>query len=108
MRTYLTPFQLRKLSFKIIHSTTKLLPAWKAILKTLKLREKLLPRDVKTRWNSTYDMLDVAVRYRQAVDMLTGDKSNGLRSFELSPEEWDIASQLRKVLRVRQLNLTAL
>ncbi|EIW54263.1 uncharacterized protein TRAVEDRAFT_131865, partial [Trametes versicolor FP-101664 SS1] len=88
-----------KLAFKIIHSTTKLLPAWKAVLSTLKLREKLLPRDVKMRWNSMYDMLDVAVRYQQAVDMLTNNKSNGLRSFELLPEEWEIASQLHKVFK---------
>ncbi|OJT15390.1 Zinc finger BED domain-containing protein RICESLEEPER 3 [Trametes pubescens] len=92
--------KLRKLSFKIIHSTTRLLPEWKSVLRTLRLPEKLLPRDVKTRWNSTYEMLRVAIEYRAAVDMLCANKSNGLRSFELTPQEWKTAKQLRHVLKV--------
>lgn len=67
------------------------------------MAERLLPRDVKTRWNSTYDMLDVALKYRKAIDMLCGNKANGLRSFELNEGEWRIARQLRNVLKVSAL-----
>lgn len=63
--------------------------------------EKLLPRDVKTRWNSTYEMLRVAIEYRAAVDMLCMNKNNNLRSYELTPQEWKTAKQLRHVLKVR-------
>jgi hypothetical protein len=55
--------QLRKLAFKIIHSTTKLLPAWRDYLKELKLADRLMPRDVSTRWNSTFDMLNFAIEF---------------------------------------------
>ena len=61
--------------------------------------EKLLPRDVSTHWNSTFDMLSVAIDYRAAIDKMT-DHDKGLRSLEMSGEEWKIATQLRDVLKV--------
>ncbi|KAJ3002262.1 hypothetical protein NUW54_g5941 [Trametes sanguinea] len=76
--------KLRKVAFKIIHSTTLLLPAWRRIVAELKLPDKLIPRD-----------------YRKAFDILCADKANKLRQYELSEGEWTIAIQLRKVLRVR-------
>lgn len=54
-----------------------------------------MPRDVATRWNSTYDMLAFAVAY----DM-TGDRGHGLRKYELNSEEWRLAEQLHDVLKV--------
>jgi hypothetical protein len=92
--------QLRKLAFKIVNSSTLLLPAWKKLLATLHMDERLMPRDVKTRWNSTFSMLDFAVEYRKPLDMLSGQRGNGLREFELTQEEWEIAEQLRDVLKV--------
>lgn len=69
-------------------------------LKEHGLPQRLIPRDVKTRWNSTYDMLDVAVRYREAVETLCSKADRGLRAFELTAEEWTIAEELRDVLKV--------
>ncbi|THV04134.1 hypothetical protein K435DRAFT_564101, partial [Dendrothele bispora CBS 962.96] len=66
--------KLRRISFKIINSTTKLLPAWKDILVELDLAEKMLPRDVSTRWNSTYDMTSVSCDYRTAIDAMTANR----------------------------------
>ena len=42
----LTGIQLRKLAYKIVNSSTKLLPAWKSVLHSLKMAEWLMPRDV--------------------------------------------------------------
>ncbi|PPQ87566.1 hypothetical protein CVT26_015429, partial [Gymnopilus dilepis] len=91
--------KLRKLAFKIVHSTTILLPAWKTLLKELELAARIMPRDVKTRWNSTYDMLAFALEYKEALKELTGDMRNGLRAFELDDEEWGLAEELQTVLK---------
>jgi len=93
--------QLRRLAFKILHSTTKLLPAWHAHLKELNLKDRIMPRDVSTRWNSTFDMLNFAIEYRKAIDAISGDREMELRQFELAEFEWKIAVQLRDVLKVR-------
>ncbi|EJD32857.1 hypothetical protein AURDEDRAFT_49515, partial [Auricularia subglabra TFB-10046 SS5] len=67
--------KLRKLAFKLVNSSTKLLPLWKDIVKELKRSERIMPRDVKNRWNSTFDMLDFALDYRPAIDKITGNRS---------------------------------
>ena len=61
-----------------------------------------MPRDVTTRWNSTYDMLSFALEYREAIDTLTADRRHELRAYELNEREWIIASQLCDVLKVRE------
>lgn len=45
-------------------------------------------------------MLDVAVKYREALDSLCSKAERGLRAYELSAEEWTIAEELRDTLKV--------
>ena len=45
-------------------------------------------------------MLEFAVKYQDALDTITGDKEMRLRKYEMDDEEWDIAYQLRDVLKV--------
>ena len=61
----------------------------------------MMPRDVATRWNSTYDMLEFATEYRAALNVMTADRDMNLRKFELSKKEWAMAIELCEVLRVR-------
>jgi hypothetical protein len=65
------------------------------------MKPKLIPRDVVTRWNSTYDMLRFALAYRQPIDIITADKTSKLRKFELDDEDWDIVGDLVAILEVR-------
>jgi hypothetical protein len=77
------------------------LPEWKKHLAALKMEERLMPRDVRTRWNSTYAMVEFAINHRKLLDLLGGDRANGLRDLELKAEEWRIVGQLQDVLKVR-------
>ena len=58
-----------------------------------------MPRDVSTRWNSTFDMLDFAVKYRAAIDSLTSNRELNLRKCELEDGEWEVAGNLRDTLK---------
>jgi hypothetical protein len=60
-----------------------------------------MPRDVSTRWNSTYDMLKFAYTYREAIDKITGERALKLREYELLESEWETVKQLRDSLKVR-------
>ena len=61
---------------------------------------RIIPRDVTTRWNSTYDMLTFVLEYRTVVEKFTADRKNEIRELELSEEEWVIVTQLNNVLMV--------
>ncbi|KAL1663636.1 hypothetical protein GGF50DRAFT_56515 [Schizophyllum commune] len=93
--------KLRKLAYKVIHSTTKLLPAWLKCLRDHGLPETYIPRDVSTRWNSTYDMLEYVVEHAKPLKAYLGDEDHtfDLDVFALSSQEWRCARQLRKVLK---------
>jgi hypothetical protein len=60
----------------------------------------MMPRDVSTRWNSTFDMLNLALTYRSAIDAITDTRNYNLHKYELLPMEWKIATELRDVLKV--------
>ena len=59
-----------------------------------------MPTDVRTRWNSTYHMLEFAVTYRVVIDSLTSERGLGLRDYEMDEAEWTLAKQLRDILQV--------
>lgn len=62
---------------------------------------RIMPRDVSTRWNSTYEMLKFAYLYRKAIDKITGERAMKLRDYELLESEWETVKQLRDSLKVR-------
>jgi hypothetical protein len=59
-----------------------------------------LPQDVATRWNSTFNMLDFALKYRVAIDGITDKHRLGLSSYGLDDHEWVLLEQLRDILKV--------
>ncbi|KAJ3963537.1 hypothetical protein EV361DRAFT_813310 [Lentinula raphanica] len=60
-------YKTRKISYKIINLPTGLLPKWKEHLVKAQLPDCILPHDVATRWNSTYDMLDSFLQMKTAI-----------------------------------------
>jgi len=61
-----------------------------------------MPRDITTYWNSTYNILEFAVKYCTAIDAMTNDWNNDLWRFELDRNEWKMVRQLQDVLEVSQ------
>ena len=98
--------QLQKLAHAIKNSTTILLPHWVQLLQDLAkdanlsnanpLTVWMMPHNVATRWNLTYDMLVFALNYHQATDEITADRD--MRKYKLSEEEWALVQQLGDVL----------
>jgi hypothetical protein len=66
----------------------------------------MMPQDVSTRWNSTFDMLSFAIRYCEAIDAMTAVRGFDLRKYELGPAEWKVATELRDVLNVSSFFLS--
>ena len=61
---------------------------------------RIMPHDVRTHWNSTYDMLKFALEYKEAIKMFTSDLKNDLCKFKLNDEEWGLVKELSNTLRV--------
>lgn len=95
-----TGYQLRKLAYKMIHSTTLVLPAWQNILRELDLTISLMPWDISTRWDSTFDMLAYALKYQKAIESVMQQRDLGLHQFELTEIEWELVDELQGVLKV--------
>jgi len=79
---------------------TILLPAWHKVLSAHGLPPCIMPRDVSTHWNSTFNMLKFAIRYCVAIDAMTAVQEYDLHKYELGSAEWNIAKELQEVLRV--------
>jgi len=64
-------WKIRKLAFKIIYSSTILLPAWDTACRDAGLSVRQILRDIATCWNLSFDMADFVVDYRVPVDAIT-------------------------------------
>jgi hypothetical protein len=93
---------------------TIILPRWNEIIEqcaaTTTTKKKLevckMPRDVTTRWNSTYDMLKFSSSYSEPINSITGDCLMKIRQYELKDHEWTIVEQLRDCLKVRSTSIS--
>jgi len=86
-----------------------LLPEWNKVIKKLAadstgttkaLSLHIMPHDVTTQWNSTYDMLKFAYTYQEAINKLTDNRSLNLGWCRIMDEEWELVKQLWDVLKV--------
>jgi hypothetical protein len=84
----------------IKNSSTIMLPQWLAKLEELGLKVRMMPCDVPTHWNSTFDMLNFAINYCAAIDTVTSNHDLNLRKYELADDEWVIAENLHNTLEV--------
>lgn len=64
------------------------------------LSHRMMPLDIATRWNYTYEMLSFAYTYRDAYNELTSNRDMKMRKYELEDNDWEIVKQLADVLKV--------
>jgi hypothetical protein len=57
---------------------TILLPAWNEAIEKLKMAAWIMPRDVRTCWNSTFDMLEFMLKYRTVINAYMANRKNNL------------------------------
>jgi hypothetical protein len=62
--------------------------------------DHIMPRDVSTRWNSTYDMLKFAHSHQDPINQMTDCRSLKLGHCSITESEWELVKQLRDVLKV--------
>ena len=92
--------QIHKLAYTIKNSSTIALPQWYHILETLSLESQVIPWDICTHWNTTYDMLNFAYQYKKAVNKITDIQEMKLHVYEIEVHEWEIIWQLSDLLKV--------
>lgn len=68
---------------------------------------KMIPRDVATRWNSTFDMAEFVLQYREPIDAITNKRKLKLTACSLDGHEWALLAQLRDALKVRFKSVNA-
>ncbi|KAI9141071.1 hypothetical protein BKA69DRAFT_474748 [Paraphysoderma sedebokerense] len=106
MRHELTQFlhkQLRKFVITIRRSTKKA-DLFRQTCNTLDLEPQTLVIDVKTRWHSTYEMIECALSMKRAIVKFWSDTEvEGdvpFRKYKLSNDEWIILDKLKSILQV--------
>jgi hypothetical protein len=97
--------QLHKFAYSVKNSSTILLLEWNKVLKQLAEGDKalsvcIMPRDVSTCWNSTYDMLKFAYAYRDAINQMTDNRGLNLKHCMVTEVKWELIKQLQNVLKV--------
>ena len=85
---------------QLMDSPTISTPQWQELCKAHQLKEKNMPMDVHTCWNSAYIMLEFTIEYRDVINSLTSKHRLGLWDYEMDLAEWTLAKQLCDVLKV--------
>jgi hypothetical protein len=90
--------RLRKLVFKV-RSSPQRLELFAHQCDTAGIRPKKLVVDVRTRWNSTHDMITRALELRKPLDAMTVVDSHLLK-YSLKDGEWRLLRDIRKFFRI--------
>ena len=75
---------------------TVALLAWRQTCETLKPKHRLIPHDVVTWWNLTYDMMRFTLNYWEAIDSITTNKTLKLCKYKLFADDWNVIQDLHQ------------
>ena len=71
---------------------------YKEFCRSCQLPYKKIPKQVKTRWNSFYEMIEDAYKYRQPITMMF-NSHNAYPSHQLNENDWDQIEALKGFLK---------
>ncbi|OXA48268.1 putative AC9 transposase [Folsomia candida] len=83
-----------------IRSSPQRLEAFRRQCEVMNIKHLELIRDIKTRWNSTYDMITRALKMKQPYSA-TLQNHAALTKYRLSDLDWSIIEQMQRFLEVR-------
>ena len=85
--------------FYIFHmNSSSRINQFKELCNAFKLPFRKVLNHIKTRWNSFYDMLEVAYAYRQPITTLFNNH-NAYPEFKINDSDWDEVNELRIFLK---------
>ncbi|KAH7681478.1 Tam3-transposase (Ac family) protein [Dioscorea alata] len=85
-------------SVKFVNQNEARLKSFSDILQQLQLPERKLILDCKTRWNSTFEMLSIAIKFKEVFPMYK-DRESLYRCCP-SPEDWEKVEKICEILEV--------
>ena len=86
-----------KMAIQFLWKHPQKMREWGKFCKENGRRPKRFPKDVPTRWNSTFHLLTESLAYK---DLLCTFISNNVPQINLYPQEWDICQKILDVLKV--------
>jgi hypothetical protein len=86
-----------KKAIKFLWTHPQIMKDWGKFCKINGVKPKKFSKDVPTRWNSTYELLNESFEYRQ---LLCKFITNHVSQVQLYPQHWDICAQVLEVLKV--------
>jgi len=95
--------QIRKPSFAVKHSPTKVVVLWFDVCKQLGVKLLCSLCNVRACWGLTERMLDCTLAYKAVIDEVCKDKT--LCQYEIEKTEWDVLANLWDLLKVRTVHL---
>jgi hypothetical protein len=64
------------------------------------LSKWIMPQDVATWWNYTYEMFNFTYTYRNAYNELCANRDMKMQKYEVEDSEWEIVKQLADIVKV--------
>ena len=80
-------------------SNTSKLGKWEEILEKNAMPRRKIPPDVKTRWNSTFEMLNVAIKYRNEYNLFC-NSFNEMEHCSISNSNWEKLIKIKNFLKI--------
>ncbi|KAJ3770658.1 hypothetical protein FB446DRAFT_646578, partial [Lentinula raphanica] len=74
-------------------------PMWRAHVSEMEFKDQVLPQDIATRWNSTFDMLNAFLQMKDLVSGFLDHSSYQLVEYILDEDEWEAIEGLVSVLK---------